>query len=483
MNFTNRNSLIVILVGSSILLLIVLQFFWLRSAYRDAADQLRSETSALFRTTIFALQDSLIQKNILPVDGDSTDKYFQHKQLRLRGLPPFDPPPDGEDSVISYFNVDKHDARIEVFVSTNEGDSVSKILRPLINKIQGEKNPARFIIRLGPDSLNKDSIRKEYSVKLAEAGIDLPFTIYSFKTERRQKSTKTFHGSLLTDVVRVNPMQEYAVSFSKMKGYLIARITPQIFFSTFLTLLTIGAFYVMHRSLRSQQKLMALKNDFISNVTHELKTPVATVSVALEALRNFNALNDPRRTLEYLEIAQNELDRLTLMTDKILKTSVFESKGIALTLEEIDLEELVAQVVSSLRLIFEKRKIKCDVEKSGKDFSMKGSEAHLTNVLYNLLDNALKYSSDGSQIIVRLTKTDSDILLCVIDNGMGIPAEYHRKIFEKFFRVPSGDIHNTKGYGLGLSYVAGVVQSHHGSIDVQSEPGNGSQFLITLPRA
>jgi signal transduction histidine kinase len=276
-------------------------------------------------------------------------------------------------------------------------------------------------------------------------------------------------------------MNSYGVTFSGVQGILIRKITPQILFSSFLTLLTMAAFYLMYRNLKAQQRLMQIKNDFISNVTHELKTPVATVSVALEALKNFNALEDQKKTAEYLEIAQNELNRLTLMTDKILKTAVYEDQGIDLRIEHFDVDALIQQVLSSMKLVFEKRKTKLVYTKQGTSFMVAGSQTHITNVLYNLVDNGLKYGGDDSYLAISLMASENEILLSFEDKGIGIAPEYQKKIFEKFFRVPSGDVHNTKGHGLGLSYVASVVRSHQGKISVESEPGKGSVFTITLP--
>jgi signal transduction histidine kinase len=202
----------------------------------------------------------------------------------------------------------------------------------------------------------------------------------------------------------------------------------------------------------------------------------------LEALKNFNALDNPARTAEYLEIAQHELRRLTLMTDKILKTSVFETRGVDLEFDDVEFDMITEQVISSLKLLLERRKMQLHYHKIGTDFNLHGAEEHLTNVLYNLVDNAVKYSADGSSINIRLQEQGSVITLTVEDNGLGIAKEYHGKIFEKFFRVPSGDLHNIKGYGLGLSYVAGVIRNHNGKISLESEPGSGSKFIVTLPK-
>ncbi len=253
-------------------------------------------------------------------------------------------------------------------------------------------------------------------------------------------------------------------------------------FSIFLTLLTSISFVVMYRSLKAQQRLMELKNDFISNVTHELKTPVSTVSVALEALKNFHGLDNPERTKEYLEIAQNELARLTLMTDKILKAAVFENNGVIIHKEPVDLKEITQQILDSMKLLFDKRNAQVSFQTEGSNFVINSESTHLTNILYNLLDNALKYTPEQPQINIALKETPEHLILSIQDNGLGISSAYKKKIFEKFFRVPTGDVHNTKGYGLGLSYVASVMKAHGGTVEVESESGKGSNFIVTFPK-
>ncbi len=230
-----------------------------------------------------------------------------------------------------------------------------------------------------------------------------------------------------------------------------------------------------------QRKLAVLKNEFISNITHELKTPIATVGVAIEALKNFNAIQDPQRTKEYLDISSNELQRLSLLVDKVLKLSMFEKKEIDLKFEMMNLKEVVDEVVSSMRLQLEKYHAAVSVTNEG-DLNLQGDRLHLISVVFNLLDNALKYSKGNPSIHVDLKEADQHVVLSVTDNGIGIPTEYKDKLFEKFFRVPTGDTHNAKGYGLGLSYVAHVIQKHKGTIIVESQPGIGSKFVITLPK-
>jgi two-component system phosphate regulon sensor histidine kinase PhoR len=479
-----RNSVAVLLMLSSIVLLLVLQVFWLRGTYRDAEQDFRKETNTLFRNTILAMHDSLIQRNLKPVAGDSTFGTVRMKRrFSARADDPFSPMPDSNFNSI-YIN--EKTTRIEIYSNSDEGDSVQNMLRPLITKIQKDRKPRHFIFDMEADSLRADSIRFYFRQALDKAGVSMPFKVLGFPggpAGRIEKKRSQAGDGYTSEIVRLSPGIRYAVSFQEIDRLLLKEIAPQVLFSVFLTLLTVVAFFVMYKNLLAQQRLMEIKNDFISNITHELKTPVATVSVALEALKNFNAFDNPQRSREYLEIARMELDRLTLVTDKILKIAVFENKGVDLKFEQVDLDAIVQQVLSSMKLVFEKRNASISFQKQGTDFTLEGSHIHLTNVLYNLVDNALKYSPDESTIEIALNSTNADkVILSVKDTGIGIPGEYQKKIFEKFFRVPSGDVHNTKGYGLGLSYVSGVAKSHGGEIKVESEPGKGSRFIIILPK-
>ena len=226
-----------------------------------------------------------------------------------------------------------------------------------------------------------------------------------------------------------------------------------------------------------------MKNDFISNITHELKTPIATVNVAIEALRNFDALQSPERTKEYLDISAAELQRLSLLVDKVLKLSMFENKEIELQKQNFDLKQLIEEVMYSMRLQFEKQGAQINFKSMGPDFMILADRLHITSVIYNLFDNALKYSKSNPTINIELASLQNEMIFSVADSGIGIAPDYASKIFDKFFRVPSGDHHNIKGYGLGLSYAAEVVRKHQGTIHLETELGKGSRFTVKLPKA
>jgi two-component system phosphate regulon sensor histidine kinase PhoR len=182
-----------------------------------------------------------------------------------------------------------------------------------------------------------------------------------------------------------------------------------------------------------------------------------------------------------LDISSNELQRLGFLVDKVLKLSMFEKKAVDLKYEMINMRELVNEVVDSLRLQFEKHGAEVSVEQHG-NLMVNADRLHLLSVVFNLLDNALKYSNEKPEIKISLDEKDNAVEMRVSDNGIGIPTAYREKVFEKFFRVPQGNVHNAKGYGLGLSYAAEVIRKHNGSIEVSENENNGTVFTIRIPK-
>jgi signal transduction histidine kinase len=331
------------------------------------------------------------------------------------------------------------------------------------------------------DSLPLTQIDSAFRKDLTKSAIMLPFTVV--KGDNKKAVPEPASNELKTRPASVGFMSPYyyQASFSKSRSFILARITPQIVLSLLLVTFTIGSFIVLYRNLMAQRKLADIKNEFISNITHELKTPIATVNVAIEAMKNFNALQNPERTQEYLDISASELQRLSLLVDKVLKLSMFEKKEIELKKEWFNIKDVVSEVMGTMKLQFEKTKAKVSLKASGNNFEVNADRLHITSVVYNLLDNALKYGRSNPAIDVEIKNEGDKICLSVSDNGIGISPEYKEKIFEKFFRVPANNTHNIKGYGLGLSYVCHIMQQHSGSIKVESEVGVGSRFIAQLP--
>ena len=331
------------------------------------------------------------------------------------------------------------------------------------------------------DTIGLDELGKRFRDALHKESMKLDFTI-------EKDSLSVYAPNITIDPTRSNELMmgyssTYFLRYHLLNSfqYITGKLSPQIGLSLLLIALTSFTFVLLYRNMMKQRRLTQFKNELISNITHELKTPIATVSVAIEALKNFHAMDDPRRTEEYLDISSSELQRLSLLVDKVLRLSMFEKHKVELKMERFDLSQLTEDVISSMRLQFEKVKAVVQLQADEKDLSIEADRLHITSVIFNLLDNALKYSSEKPVITVSITRNDNGLLITVADNGIGIPAAYRKKVFDKFFRVPSGDTHNVKGYGLGLSYVAYVVERHKGKIEVVSEPGQGSSFIIQLP--
>lgn len=345
--------------------------------------------------------------------------------------------------------------------------------------MENEGPPANLVFKVLLDSVStRDSITTKevstaYTARLKEDHVNIPFDV------TRQDSVHPELPNFVT-IGFARPVT-FELSLGNTFGYMLGKLKLPILFSLLLIGITIVSFVLLYRNMIKQQRLAELKNEFISNITHELKTPIATVGVAIEALKNFNALHDPERTREYLDISQSELQRLNLLVDKVLKLSIFEKKEIELKKEVFDLRRLVEEVVNTMKLQFEKYKAKVSLHADGDMFLIEADKLHFTSVIYNLLDNALKYGGENPVIDVQLKTHDQHVELKVRDNGIGIPAEYKNKVFDKFFRVPTGDRHNIKGYGLGLSYVSEVVKRHHGFITVESESNKGSVFTVHIP--
>ncbi len=344
-----------------------------------------------------------------------------------------------------------------------------------LNNEKGEQFSIK-IDSLFNDSISVAELANVFEKSLGEQKLNIPFTILHQPDEildeddfiRRPPPADSFAG--------------YKLQLGNTSSYLVKRISLPLLFSFFLVGITILSFILLYRSMLRQHRLAQIKNDLVSNITHELKTPIATVGVAIEALKNFNAIQDPQKASEYLEISQNELQRLGLLVDKVLNLSMFENKEVKIKCELFDLEEVVKEVVDSLRLQLEKYNARLTMHTEG-NLLIKGDRLHLLSVVFNLLDNALKYSKGNATIQVDIKEEKENIVLKVTDNGIGIPQQYKDKVFEKFFRVPTGDTHNAKGHGLGLSYSAQVIRQHQGIIEVDSHEGLGSTFIITLPKS
>ncbi|WP_316811614.1 HAMP domain-containing sensor histidine kinase [Pedobacter heparinus] len=249
--------------------------------------------------------------------------------------------------------------------------------------------------------------------------------------------------------------------------------------SILLILFTTTSFIFILVTIFKQRKLSLAKSDFINNMTHELKTPLATVSVAIEAMRNFGAWDNQDKARQYLSISRNELDHLSKLIELILQQSIVESHKMEITAKYTHVNGMIRKVIQNYTLSNEQ----VDIIQNYADHipPILLDPLHMSNVLRNLIDNAIKYSDVQKKISISSKFQNQNWILAVGDNGIGIPKIYQKDIFERFFRVPRGEINPVKGFGLGLSYIKQVVDLHHGNITLQSSENQGSTFTISIP--
>lgn len=277
-----------------------------------------------------------------------------------------------------------------------------------------------------------------------------------------------------------------SVSFPNKTGYLLRQVGFSLLSSALLLLTVIGCFgYAIHTIIR-QKKLSEMKNDFINNMTHEFKTPIATVSMACEALSDPELIRQPNILQRYLGIIREENTRLGLQVEKVLQIARLDRERMELKPEPVQVHELVEHIAEKVQLQLGERGF-IHLELMAEQPTLEADRLHLTNVVTNLLDNAIKYSKDEVDIRIHTSELRGEnnrpmLQLVVMDKGIGISRENLNKIFDKFYRVPTGNIHNVKGFGLGLAYVKYSVEAHGGSIRAESKAGKGSHFIIQLPK-
>lgn len=271
------------------------------------------------------------------------------------------------------------------------------------------------------------------------------------------------------------------VNFPHQKSFILSSIWSLLIGSLLFTSIIIGVFYYTVLVLLRQKKLSEIKNDFINNMTHEFKTPLATISLAVDAVNNPMILKDETKVKHYTHIIKEENKRMNAQVEKVLQMALLDKNEISLSTDDIDIHEIIYRAIENISLQVEEKGGKIDMELAAERYEMTGDEVHLSNVISNLLDNANKYSPENPQIKVTTESDDKGIYITIADNGIGMNSEDIKMIFEKFYRVPTGNVHNIKGFGLGLTYVKAIIDAHHGTIEVKSQPKKGSQFKLFLP--
>ncbi len=353
---------------------------------------------------------------------------------------------------------------------------ISLILRSSVNKGMSIDSLHRTLSTVNNIS---DSLKEKFDLNLQRAGIPIHYTLNQYadtgQVSWNEKNIAGTYHDLATN-------EKFDVLLQPEPWLILKKLWAE-FFLALLLLACLGlAFYSMTTTIRREKNLLEAKSDFIQNMTHELKTPISTVRVALEALHEFDGINDVAKRDDYLRISRNELDRLSLLVDRVLSMSNIDRALPAAQKEIIPLTQLVTNITETLQLQTEKQHTRILIHQSEPDISLYADPQWVSGIVYNLLDNALKYSDkEEPQIDIYINKNQDQVELIVKDNGPGIGSDHQQKIFEKFYRVPRGNVHTVKGHGLGLAFVWRLVKEMGGVISIDSELGKGSVFNVILP--
>lgn len=363
--------------------------------------------------------------------------------------------------------------------SDSTGNSKNKMSRHFISS---------YVVRtINWNEATIDSLQIRLEKSLRERDMYSPFILQISNLPDEEERNKDFYHQRYKEsksrpiVIDQSEKLYLEVDFINPTVYLLRQIFWQLLFSLILIIALIGTFWTLLVTIRKQNQLAKMRKAFVNNMTHELKTPVSTVMAAIESIQRYGAKDDKERMNRYLSISRQELEHLSDMIERVLQVDVAETNGVLLEKTWFDLENLIDESMENAKL-FAKKEVDIQKTITGDSFQIFADQAHIKNVINNLLDNAIKYAGDQVKINIALSENGDRYTLSVQDNGIGIPKAYQKGVFDLFFRVPSGNIHNVKGFGLGLAYVKQIVQQHQGTIDLSSEEAVGSTFVIDLPK-
>lgn len=284
-----------------------------------------------------------------------------------------------------------------------------------------------------------------------------------------------------SDLENLVPLQHIFLVVPNFKTIVFKQMKWMIIGSIFFTLMIISAFSVTVYALIRQKKLSEIKNDFINNMTHEFKTPLATISLAVDALRNNKVIEDRTRMEYFSSIIKEENKRMNKHVETILQAALMDRQEIKLNRVPLHVHDLIKQVISNYTLQLQDKEGRIELDLNAKNDLISGDEVHFRNLISNLVDNAVKYSKEKLVLKIASYNAGKQLVLRFEDNGIGMSKETVRRIFEKFYRAHTGNVHNVKGFGLGLSYVKTVIDAHDGKIKVESSQGKGSCFTLEVP--
>jgi two-component system phosphate regulon sensor histidine kinase PhoR len=517
--------LLVLLMSLSLIGIILVQVYWFDSSFKNndeqfkfhvtqvignVADKLQKQEAYSFYDRYNSIKDSTGKT---PKKEDLTEFYYVQRNTKTNETIVYSNSIISEDYDISSslfnkkFNGDKFknfSSKRVTEVYKSKGIDKSDIQQNLLPDVTVEKSgnldvldKVQFEIsykdiaaampiqeRVSTETLQK-LIKKELEVSGVKTKFE--FGIYSNGSATNVKSPNFKYDEGATYTVPIyadnegNEKYKLLVSFPHKKKFLLSELISITVLSIIFTLIIIVAYTSALNQLIRQRQISEIKTDFINNMTHEFKTPIATINLALDAIKNPKIIDDKEKVFKYLQMIRDENKRMHAQVENVLRISKLEKKELDIEKESSNVEEVIVDAIEHVNLILEDREGQITTHFDAARTTVLMNEVHFTNVIVNVLENAIKYSPDVPDIDVYTENIKDMILIKVQDKGLGMSKVAQKRVFEKFYREHTGNIHNVKGHGLGLAYVKRIVEDHNGQVYVESEKGKGSTFIIKLP--
>lgn len=504
--------LLVFFMSLSLIGIILVQLYWINSSLKNSeeqfkfhiqqvlgrvADNLKQRETYEFIQKYNRLKDSLgktpTKSDLLPLFYIKSSDTINQNIIYSDNL-------ISEDYRIDYSTIDKmpisdKNTKIGLNIDRNKArnskEKEEEIVVSLLEKVQFDLFFKDYLV-LKPlqNRISKENLDKIIKDELAKNGItSLPFEfgIYSNGLATKIKSenfkydvSNTFTIPIFADNEGNTQFRLY-ISFPQKKTFLFNSIMNITLLSVIFTFIILVAYLSAINQLVKQKQISEIKTDFINNMTHEFKTPIATINLALDAIKNPKIFEDPERRQRYLEMIREENKRMHAQVENVLQISKLDRKELEINKEQADINSIIEDAIEHVNLIVENRGGKLNRHLNAKNTTVLVNGVHFTNVIVNILDNAIKYSTDEPVIDIYTEEIKGFLIIRIKDKGIGISKNAQKRIFEKFYREHTGDIHNVKGHGLGLAYVKRIVAEHNGQIYLESEKGKGSTFIIKMP--
>lgn len=487
-----------IIVAISLVGLIVLQAIWIKNTITQNRLLFENQVNMALVDVVSSLEK---EETVLYISNEMQSLSREENQASLQHTPRLNvnkevvlhPKSSGKSKVTAKISVlpneKKQDDSLRLKSNGTSPEYVISIYHKakLVERIVNRMINSNYDIE---ERVPKRLLEQTVSAELQLKGIRLPFE-YAVKDENGEihmaSENYTDSGRYHKFMARLFPNDIFNrpyflyIYFPLANQHIYKSISLIVFSSLALTLIIILVIAYAVYIILKQKKLSEVKTDFINNMTHELKTPISTISLASQLLADPNVPLENKNIQHLSRLLLDESKRLSAHVEKVLHIAVFERNSLKLRLKNVNIHELIEQATNNFSIQIKNKNGKLITDLQATDPVVEADEAHLTNIIINLLDNAIKYADKEPVIQVTTQNYNHGIVLSVKDNGIGISKEHINKVFEQFYRVPTGNVHNVKGFGLGLSYVKKMVEAHHGKIWVESIIGAGSTFSVYLP--